>query len=164
MKGYIYEIVSPNFEKRYVGCCIQNSRGRDTLKERFHMHKGKHNGTTSEIVIEKGDAELRLIECVDVESLIELRAKERDYISSHRDELVNKSSIYSCRKEQKEVYTKLHKEDKRLYDIEYRKTSGIQQKLDCECGGSYLLKHKTTHFKTKKHLKSIPHLANSIEL
>jgi len=155
MKGYIYEIVSPNFEKRYVGCCIQNSRGRDTLKERFHHHKGKHNQTTSQQIIEKGDAEIRLIECVDIESLVELRAKERNYISSHRDELVNKSSIFSSNKERKKTYYELHKDEKRLYDIEYRKTSGREQKINCECGGSYLLKHKSTHYKTKKHIINI---------
>jgi len=153
MKGYIYEIVSPNFEKRYIGCCIQNGRGRDTLKERFHHHKGKHNGTTSRYVIEKGDAEIRLIECNEVENIQELRVRERQHISSRRDELVNETSIYSSPKEQKDIYIKEHKDEKRAYDIEYRakKKEHDNTRFTCECGGTYMLKHKSTHSKTKIH-------------
>ena len=157
MKGYIYEIVSPNFEKRYIGCCIQNSRGRDTLKERFHHHKGKYNGTTSQLIIEKGDAEIRLVECVDVESLVELQVKERQHISSRRNELVNIQSRFADNEEQKQLYMKEHKEDKKIYDIEYRATNKerFNERVDCECGGSYLLKHKSTHFKTKMHINHL---------
>jgi len=157
MKGYIYEIVSPHFEKRYIGCCIQNSRGRDTLKERFYHHKGKHNGTTSQLVIEKGDAEIRLIECIDVEDITELQKREREYISSRSCELVNIMSRYESRPIQQQVYFREHKEDKKIYDIEYRANNKekIYQRIDCECGGSYLLKHKSTHFKTKLHLNHL---------
>jgi hypothetical protein len=154
MKGYIYEIVSPHFEKRYIGCCIQNSRGRDTLKERFHHHKGKHNGTTSKLVIEKGDAEIRLIECCDVEDMTELRKRERQYISSRSCELVNIMSRYESVTIGKQTYMSEHKEDKKKYDLDYRAANQekLCQRIDCECGGSYLLKHKSTHFKTNLHL------------
>ena len=46
-------------------------------------------------------------------------------------------------------YQSKRKNEKRVYDIQYRKEHC--DKVICECGGSYVLKHRSTHFKTKQH-------------
>lgn len=53
-------------------------------------------------------------------------------------------------KANRKAYREAHRDDKKEYDKQYRATLSAQT-IVCACGGSYLPKHKTTHFKTKLH-------------
>lgn len=48
-----------------------------------------------------------------------------------------------------------NKEHKCEYDKNYREKNKEERelKIDCKCGGKYLKRHKSTHFKTQLHLK-----------
>jgi hypothetical protein len=51
-------------------------------------------------------------------------------------------------------YREDNKDDKKIYDIEYRSKNKDKyfKKNKCVCGGVYAAKHKTTHEKTNKHI------------
>ena len=129
--GRIYKIKSPQTEKVYIGSTIQ------TLQNRLIKHKsgykryqsGKGNNMTSYEILKHGDATIELIDEREYETMTELQYKEREYIELHKN-AVNKQKP-------------LLKENERdQYDI-YR--------CKCDCGGSYVNKHKASHMRTKKH-------------
>ncbi len=143
MKGLIYIIKNEDGEC-YVGSTTQE------MERRLSSHKYNSNP------ILKSKYNIEILEEYECETELELRQKETEYIIANRDTCINKvmkSTKEELRKrilERKKIYTKEHKEDKRLYDIEYRKNNHI--KIDCECGGCYYKKHKTQHFKTNMHI------------
>jgi hypothetical protein len=146
MKGYIYKISSPNIDNIYIGSTIKS------LHRRLSLHYTQP-ANTSKLILDAGDATIELIETIEYNDIKELRSKEREHISSNRDKCVNEKSRYSTSKEQKTEYTTLHKVEKAEYDKEYREKRKdiINKKEECKCGGSYIVRHRATHFKTDKH-------------
>ena len=74
-----------------------------------------------------------------------LNQKSKEYMENNREHL-DKLSI---------AYRDVHKGDKKLYDIEYRKLNNDKLCADimCEsCQCTYKSHHKSSHFKTKKHI------------
>lgn len=69
-------------------------------------------------------------------------AKARKYKEDNKEQIREKNKIY---KQEHQVQIKAYR---LLHDC---------IKCQCECGGSYLKRHKSTHFKTKKHLAFNPH-------
>jgi len=81
------------------------------------------------------------------------RIRNRDNQRRHRERELNPLSPQLTEeqlKANKKAYTDAHKDEKREYDMQYR-ASRPNDKIQCECGGSYMSNHKSTHFKTKKH-------------
>jgi len=150
MEAFIYKITSPNTDKIYIGCTTR------TLIRRLNMHKYQKDksGTTSKEILDAGDATIELIEKVKCNDRKELYEKEREYISSNKNICVNQKSIYKDDEECKKEYQAKHKEEKREYDKKRREElkDKLNEKIQCECGGCYLIRHKSTHIKTKKHL------------
>ena len=128
---------------------------------------------TSFEVIKSGDFDIILIEHFPCESKEELHKRERYWIE--RINKVNKNIPTRTDKEYREdnkdklkKYREDHKQEKKMYDEKYRENNKkyikelnrkhreknydkLNGKHSCECGGSYALKHKSTHMKTKKH-------------
>jgi hypothetical protein len=129
--GRIYKIKSAQTDKVYIGSTLQ------TIQKRFLMHKrgyknyqkGKGGNMTSYEILKHGDATIELIDEREYETKDELQYKEREYIELHKN-AVNK---------QKPL---LKESERDYYDI-YR--------CKCECGGSYVNKHKASHMRTKMH-------------
>ena len=70
---------------------------------------------------------------------------------------VNKYVAGRTRKEyveaNKEKINERRKENTRIY--RHKNKEKINEKFTCECGSNYIYKHKSRHFKTKKHLKFV---------
>lgn len=128
MKGYIYRLKN-ELGEQYVGSTFR-------LRRRITEHKCRPKINIECMwyweIIEEGE----------YENEIDLRNRENEIIFENRNDLINIQSTNSIED---------MKEKKRLYDIEIRKKTNLL-KYDCECGGSYLYRHKSTHEKTKKHI------------
>jgi hypothetical protein len=74
-KGKIYMIWSPHTDKIYIGSTL------DRLKERFRKHK--YASITSKIILDCGDAEIKLIRNFPCGSLFELETEEGRVMRLH---------------------------------------------------------------------------------
>ena len=135
MIGYIYIIKSKQTNRVYVGSTVL------TLKKRFRLHKLNQDCTSREI-LKYSDAEIELLECYEYEDDEELELKEAYYIREYK-----KNNL--C------VNKKIPRRTKKEYNQEYREENKekLNEKIECSCGGKYTHKHKSHHFKTKKHLE-----------
>ena len=63
-------------------------------------------------------------------------------------------------KEHKKEYRENNKEDLKEYRREYRENNKekLNEKHECECGGKFTIKHKSTHEKSKRHCEYINRL------
>tara|TARA_R110000787_G_scaffold118265_1_gene229097 strand:+ start:86 stop:709 length:624 start_codon:yes stop_codon:yes gene_type:complete len=86
---------------------------------------------------------------------------------------INSEKIREQRKEYKQINSENIKEnDKQYYENnsekikeqqkEYRENNSekLNEKFNCDCGGKYTFTHKSSHFKTKKHI----HYINNLEI
>lgn len=166
----IYKIFSDKGDKVYYGSTIINPF------KRFYIHKYKYSYTDDfcssfELFDLYGIANCKceVIETCDI-SIIRLR--ERWWIENN--ECVNKIIPIKSKaeiNEQKRQYIEDRKEEYKEYNRKYReehkeKLKEYRRKYEnedekrhvsiiCDCGGSYMPRHKSTHLKTKKHLKSL---------
>ena len=147
MFGRIYIIKSSQTDKVYIGSTVE------TLNKRFREHKCSKTCTSREI-LKYDDAEIILLECYDCETYEELRKKEGEYIKQYN--CVNKLIAGRTKTE----YYEDNKEKIKEYRKEYRQENKekLNEKITCECGGKYTHKHKSTHFKTKKHIEFLTYL------
>ena len=144
MIGYIYKIARKSDKKTvYIGSTFK------VLKYRFSEHKceykrflnGKCHYYSSFEIVKYEDAEINLIEEVEVKDKTELRQIEDDFMTIYDDigfNVVNKNRAIST----EEQYKENSKERSRKYR---------QQKNICECGGKFLRTHIKDHEKTIKH-------------
>lgn len=78
----------------------------------------------------------------------EYRERDRKYKLQNKDKL----------KEKAINRTDLQKKEHSNYQKKYREKNKetlmktATEKIDCECGGKYIKSHKSSHFKTKKHI------------
>lgn len=134
--GKIYKITSPSTDLMYIGSTTQS------LKTRFANHISNcfnRNSVKSAEIIKFNNASIELIEDYPCNTKKDLELREAYHIKTNKNQCVNKA---------------IPRRTKRQYWLdnkdeidEYR---GFQ--IDCYCGGKYTLKHKTTHFKTDRHL------------
>jgi hypothetical protein len=109
--------------------------------------------------------EFIILEELECETNEERYFKERELIKLHNANLnVIKNPLLTLeeRKEQIKNYNKSHPEVQRLASFNYRKAhpekikeykeKKKQIKINCDCGGHYLIDGKARHFKSKKHL------------
>ena len=145
-RGKIYKIVSQsNPELVYYGSTINE------LYKRFHHHKS-HTGTTSKLIMCYDDAKIILVESYPCNNRNELEAKEFEYIMSN--DCVNKVGKGLDKENQKIYQKQYHIDNKEAYKEYQRKYKEANNKTHmCECGGKYQTQHKSSHLKTKKHIK-----------
>jgi hypothetical protein len=143
----VYKIWSEKGDLVYYG----SSNAKRGIIQRWHHHKSKKE-CSSKYLIEAYGVDNCIFEVLEnCASVDEMRQRENWYILNCP--CVNKkSACYNS--EKKKEYTILHKEDKRMYDVERRKTLDKTTHI-CECGGSFKINHKSTHEKTLKHLNYV---------
>lgn len=156
---YVYKIWSLKGDKVYYGSTATKRRPI----QRYHQHKAQYKGNylscTSKILFDEYGVEncmFQLIEECKTEE--ELRLREKWYILNNTCvNIMTPSIVPEEVKENKKKYMLDHKEDKKEYDKLYREKNADErkEKIKCECGGSYVKRHKTTHEKTQKHLNLI---------
>jgi hypothetical protein len=156
--GIIYKLCSLNTDKCYIGSTTQK------LTERFKQHNnnyrnfcnGVYHYVTSFEIVKAGNPFIIEIERV-IGNKQAILTREGYYIENTVN-CVNKLIAGRTQQERSRVYYENNKEK----IIQYRDTNKdkiLQQRSVrniCElCGGKFLTKHKSTHYKTKLHLKKI---------
>ena len=167
-KGKIYKLWSPQGNEIYIGSTI------NPLAKRLNQHKNDRD-CRSKYLFENYDVvKIELIEEYPCNSKIELNRCEGNHIRKHLclNKVIpgrtakewskeyyenNKEHIKEYQKEWREnnkEKIKEYQEDNKEHAKEYYKNNKEQrrEKFNCECGGRYSNDHKSTHYKTKKHL------------
>jgi hypothetical protein len=142
----VYKIWSEKGDLVYYG----STNAKRGAIQRWHHHKKlNYSKCNSKYLFEAYGIENCLFEVLEnCASVDEMRHRENWYILNCP--CVNKNPVFH-NPEKRKAYLLLHKEDKRMYDIEHRKTLDKTTHV-CECGGSFKMKHKSTHEKTALHL------------
>ena len=139
--GKIYKIVDNTNNNVYFGSTC------DSLKHRLSVHKNHYkrflnglcNNVRSSEIIKNGDYKIELLEDCDIKTKDELLARERFFIENN-----------NC----------LNKNIPGRTDKQYKiaNKNKINEKFECDCRGRYLYTHKSTHFRTTKHLNYLQSL------
>tara|TARA_R110000744_G_scaffold85603_2_gene167253 strand:- start:1385 stop:1855 length:471 start_codon:yes stop_codon:yes gene_type:complete len=145
----IYKIVNDELNLTYYGSTVSS------LSRRLGHHKTDAliKNLSSKILFSTvKPPEIFLVEkysCNDKEELIK---RERYYIENN--ECVNIAMPYRDKGEACKVYRKNNLElcRKRCRDGN-KKNLKLKEKFNCECGGKYTYEHKSSHKKTKRHIK-----------
>ena len=145
MTHLVYKIWSEKGDLVYYGSTTN-------LYNRKRDHKKKENITSSKYLINAygfDNCKFDILE--ECKSFEEMRSRENWYIQNNP--CVNiMSACYNPM--QKKEYVLSHKKEKQEYDKKRRQTDENRHiRITCECGGSYTLRHKSTHDKTIKHQK-----------
>jgi len=155
--GKIYKLTSSQTDKVYIGSTITS------LNNRFSNHKSHYKSwlksqmdkITSYDLLQYEDVKIELIKEFPCETKKELEKEEGKIILDNN--CVNKYVAGRTRKEyveaNKEKINERRKENTRIY--RHKNKEKINEKFTCECGSNYIYKHKSRHFKTKKHLKFV---------
>jgi hypothetical protein len=111
--GKIYKIISPNFEKYYIGSTKESLNNR--LSKHLHDWKLHKNGErndfiTSFLLFQAGDYKIELIEDYPCESKKELHDREGHFQRKFKDDIVNKCIAGRSAKEWREDNTDKLKE------------------------------------------------------
>lgn len=156
MSHYIYKIWSQKGDKVYYG-------STDNLNKRIYNHKVDFNRghyvSSQELFIEYGieNCLFQIVEECDKDNKL---IREKWYIENNPcvNKLLPIRNKYQPHPRQfVETITEEKRKDKAEYDKEYRKKNKekIHLQIDCECGGKYKAKHKSTHCKTKQHIEYV---------
>jgi hypothetical protein len=157
----VYKIWSLKGDKVYYG---SHTRDRPAI-QRYYKHTSEYKSKTlkcmSKVLFEEYGIKHCLFQIVeDCDSIQHAREREKWFIQNNS--CVNKTIPVPTEdeiKESRKQYRLSHKEDKKAYDVKYReKNSSRNEKIKCNCGGSYVKRHKTTHEKTKKHLEALKYV------
>ena len=145
--GKIYTLKSPNCDKYYIGSTTQLLCKR----KQKHITQSKINNndrkTTSKIIVDAGDCFIQLLESFPCNTKEELLKREGELIRQYKNELVN------VRIEGRTSKEYIDDNKQKIYDIKKKSYLKLDEKFNCECGGKYKHKHKTTHYKSQKHIQ-----------
>ena len=151
--GKIYKILNTITDDVYVGStCQPLSKRMAKHRETLNTRKGHTLLYTKMKQLGVYNFYIELIEECPCDNIEQLRAVEGKYIrefSTLNKRIENRS---------KKQYTEDTKEQKMIYDREYRRKNEekIKESHTCHiCGGNYQNKSKQKHFRTKKHLKAV---------
>jgi len=153
-KSFIYKITDGVLD--YYGSSA------DTYDNRKSKHVVPSNHCTSKKIINSGlPWSMDIIEHFPCSCVEELEDREAWYIMNN--ECVNEYVPGSYRraggvKAYGKQYYSENTETLKAYNKQYRADNAetINSKHNCDvCGGKYTLKHKSTHYKSKKHQKAI---------
>jgi len=152
LNGKIYKLICKKEKLIYIGSTIQ------TLKERLWEHCYKKSKCVSKIIIDNGDYEIILLELYPCMSKRELEQREQEWLDQF--DCINLQRSYKTIEDERERgRLKYHnnKEEYKLKCKEYREKNNekINEKFECECGGSYTKKNKSQHCKSIKHIDYI---------
>jgi len=151
----IYKIACKDLNKKevYIG-------STKNFIERYNAHKRHSKYKTVKLykyIRNNGgfdNFDMTILESFDNISNKDLFIKETKYIrfmGSLNCSVPCKDEIsFENEKKYKKEWTIKNKEEKRLYDIEYRK-----KRYKCECGSNVMFYKKNRHFKSKKHINFI---------
>ena len=175
--GRIYLISSEYCDGVYVGSTTMTlARRMKAHKDSFKRYQnGKYSYNTSFDIIKHCDAQITLLhEAVfdGLPSLYRLEGEyiqsfencvnqqiagrtQKEYIADNRDKISQKKKQY--RADNKEYF----KEQTKAYRENNKEHLLAKHKCDV-CGGCYATKHKSTHFKTKKHLEAVNKNKNNL--
>lgn len=143
-KGKIYIIKSPNYPKSYIGSTCLN------LDFRFSFHKEAKN-TTSKVIIDAGDAYIKLLENYPCNCKQDLLRREGEYIKKYKDTLVN----YNVAGRTKyEYHSEVFAEYNKLRCKDYYNST--KEKVTCECGKTVFNKGLKAHELTNYHIEHSP--------
>tara|TARA_R110000772_G_scaffold2887_4_gene10633 strand:- start:4828 stop:5367 length:540 start_codon:yes stop_codon:yes gene_type:complete len=151
--GKIYKVTCGETGNVYIGSTVSS------LKHRLCKHNGSYNKCETRHFI---NPKIELIEDYPCETKDELHWKEREWME--KTDCVNKYSPIVTREEYRErqnkatkKYREENRERKFESDKKYREENKekINEKFNCECGGKFTRSHKSTHLKSKKHIKFI---------
>jgi hypothetical protein len=157
MSHFIYKIWSEKGDMVYYGS-TSNKRG---AIQRYQGHLSEYKTRpmkmqcSSKLLFDSYGIENCLFQILEECESVEYKyRRERWYIENNI--CVNRILPAPTKeevKESKKKYQANHKEHKKNYDEEYREKNKdkINEKIICECGGLYLIRHISTHNKTKKH-------------
>ena len=137
-QGKIYKLTCSETDKVYIGSTIQ------VLEERYWAHKAKDNHCITKDFI---NPKIELIQSYPCETREELLWKEREY--QEKTECVNKCLPIRSKEERNSRSSMFYQRHKA------KLLSHAGEKFTCECGGKYTRHHKSTHFKSKKHLNYV---------
>ena len=160
MPHIVYKIFSEKGDKVYYGSTITHKNPI----QRFHQHRAEYRTgvlrCSSKILFDEYGIDSCIYQIIeDCDTVEHTREREKWWILNNP--CVNKITPVPTVDEIRhkcQTYRNEHKIRKKTYDVEYRnKTKEIrEEKHICgTCGGKYILKHMTTHNKTKRHLKNI---------
>jgi len=162
-KSKIYKIICNTTGLVYFGSTTQ------LLCQRKAKHIDnfiKNGNTTSKFVLENNNYEMILVENYPCLNKEELHSRERFYIENNN--CVNKyipnrnikewynDNKFTVNNNNKKYYLenkeKILKKQKEYNELNKKKISAKRDiTIICECGGKYSDRHKTRHFKSKKH-------------
>ena len=163
--GKIYKIEDVGGNMCYIG-----STTKDFLSKRMAEHRnvytcyknGKNGKFTVFNIFEKYGVEncrIVLIELFPCDTKDELTGRESHYIRTV--ECVNKMIPDRTKAEYRKKQYEENKDAEKIYSKQQREKNKdtIQAKkstvIDCLCGKTYTFGHRTTHFKSKYHLKNL---------
>lgn len=123
MKGYIYKLWSSQTNDIYIG-----STKEKYLSSRFSKHRANYkmwlnklgNYNSSYKIIEFSDCKIECLEVFEFEYIVQLRAKEGEYI--RKLDCVNINNPCSNTKEYNQIYRDTHKEKVTITNKIYRDT------------------------------------------
>lgn len=153
-QAFIYKIT--NGVQDYYGSSA------DTYDSRKRNHMTSSNECTSKKIINSGQPwSMDIIEWFPCSCVEELEDREAWWIVNN--ECVNEHVPGAYRraggtKAYQKKYRSDNPEKMKVYQKKYRTNNSetINEKHNCDvCGGKYTLKHKSTHYKSKKHQKAI---------
>ena len=162
--GKIYKIVDNTNGDIYIGSTCEPNLARRLATHIGDYKKyleGKRVNITSFQIFDNNNYDIILIENYPCERKDELHARERYYIESLK--CVNKQFPGRTKNE----YCKIHKEDIKQYNAQYRnenKEKIHQQqnvKTSCLCGCRYTNNHKSQHEQTNLHQNYINNLSSN---
>ena len=161
MKGIIYCLIDNTTQSCYVGSTTES------LEERIRKHlvgyqryvTGKDTRTlvASYSIFDNNNYTVSVLEEVDIiDSKKQLHLIEREWILKTPN-IINKTipvNVMNNKTKNTTNKPKVANEARKEYYANYREKhkERLLLRIECECcGGSYLYKHRSTHFKTEKH-------------
>jgi hypothetical protein len=161
--GKIYKIIDNTNEQCYVGSTCEPILARRLAGHvrcyKCHL-KGKANYVSSFEILKNGDYEIILIENFPCDNKDELHARERHW--SNEIPCINRCKNQGLLNEIGKVqydkqYYDSNKEniDDRCKKYNEINKDKLREKFNCDCGGKYIFTLKSTHMKSKKHMKFI---------
>lgn len=156
MSHCVYKIWSLKGDKVYYGSSFSKRPPIDRYNEHLCEYKGGYLKCMSKLLFTEYGVEnclFQIVEhCVD-QTLAEVRTREKWWIQNN--ECVNRYTPCPSEediKNKQKKFRERNKEHKKEYDSAYRVKPQRKEKHLCEvCGGQYILRHKSTHLKTKLH-------------
>ena len=162
-KTEIYKIIHCDPEKDF--CYIGHTTN---FTERKKCHKktctddscNRYNQKGYQIIRENGGWEnfkMVFIEKWPCENLREAQAREQHWMDTLKPNMNDHRAFIT--KEQRKEYlveyynNKRQERQERQRDYYQENKEKLNIKFECECGGKYLHQNKSSHFKSKKHMK-----------